>query len=84
MPLYEFYCPRCDVTEDIVTSYNNTATHSCGTEMKRKFSIPLVVMKQTASQMALNTLNSNESAHMKPEQKQAAFQGTFKKDKVLF
>ena len=84
MPLYDFYCPKCKLMVEIFASPTEVATHTCGTKMERRFPIPRVIMKQSASDMALNSLNSKETSHMKPEMKELAARGLGKAQKTIF
>jgi len=57
--------------------------------MQRKISLSSIVMKQTGSQMALDSLNAKDGGFpSKNEHKswvqQEAFKGTQKKDKTVF
>lgn len=87
MPIYLFQCPDCNESKEILLPMadRDTPIVHCQTPMVRKISLPILVnVKQSGREMALDMLNSKESTHMKPETKQAAFQGTLKKDKSLF
>lgn len=43
-----------------------------------------IIIKQTAKDMALKSLNSKETNFMKPEHKKAAAKGLEKPEKVLY
>ncbi len=46
--------------------------------------MPKIVMKQTGKGMALDSLNSKDTAHMKPEMKTQAAKGLENLPKTLF
>ena len=57
--------------------------------MQRKISLPSFIMKQTGSQMALDSLNARDGGfpdvnEHKSWVQQQAFEGTQKKDKTVF
>jgi len=86
MPLYQYRCPKCLSEEEVVSPISDLdkAKFHCGEVMERIWSTPSIVMKQTGNEMALNSLNSKETAYMKPLQKQWAAEGLKKPDKVFF
>ena len=91
MPLYEYQC-ECGEGKDILLSFQEADQPQickCGKVMQRKISLPSFVMKQTGSQMALNTLNARDGGFPdvnkhKSWVQQKAFEGTQKKDKTVF
>jgi len=57
----------------------------CGAAMKRVASIPQPpVMKQTGNDMALASLNSRDTKHMKPEQIASAVRGLERPEKTIY
>ncbi len=86
MPLYEYRCEKCgvDVEKMVPTEHRDNALHACGSILRRALSLPHGVIKQTGKEMALNALNSKQTAHMKPIAKAMAAQGYQPKEKVLF
>ena len=90
MPLYEYQC-ECGNGEDVLLSFQDTQPQicKCGKVMQRKISLPSFVMKQTGSQMALDSLNAKDGGFpSKNEHKswvqQKAFEGTQRKAKTVF
>lgn len=59
MPIYEYKC-ACENEREVLLSLHDTQPQicECGKVMKRQMSATSFVMKQTGSQMALDTLNS--------------------------
>ncbi len=88
MPIYTYRCNKCSEDEDVVvpiSNRNDKRLHSCGIEMQRIITIPrLVLMKPTGKSMALDALNSKDTAHMKPEMKALAAAGLKESPKTLF
>ena len=88
MPIYTYRCNKCDTEEENISPIkdrDNRRIHDCGATMQRIIEVPcLVIMKQTGRNMALDSLNSKETSHMKPEYKQKAAQGLNEPPKVLF
>ncbi len=88
MPLYAFYCPNCEVDEEIILPMqhrNITRFHLCGCEMKRLMTVPrLVLMKKSGKEMALDSLNSKDTAFMKPEMKTLAAAGLKEADNTFY
>ena len=61
MPMYEYQC-ECGEEKDMLLSFQDVAqlqVCKCGKVMQKRMSASSFVMKQTGSQMALDTLNSN-------------------------
>ncbi len=87
MPIYTYRCNQCNTEEEVIlpiSDRDNIRSH-CGIDMQRIIEVPhLVVMKQTGREMALNSLNSKDTAHMKPQQKQWSAQGLREPDKVFY
>lgn len=88
MPIYEYHCPNCGEDEEVMLPMNklNTARfHLCGCEMQRLMTIPQPpIMKSTGKGMALESLNSKGTSHMKPETKMAAAKGLENPGKVFY
>lgn len=84
MPLYDFYCHKCNTTEEFITNPTKTIIHSCGSVMRRLFSTPRIIMRPTGSGMALDSLNSKDTRHMKPEYIQKAAKGLEEPVKTIF
>ena len=90
MPLYEYQC-ECGNGKDILLSFQDTQPQvcKCGEVMQRRISVPSFVMKQTGSQMALDSLNSRSGGFPSKNEhrswvQQKAFEGTQKKAKTVF
>jgi len=91
MPLYEYQC-GCGKGEDILLSFqeaDQSQVCKSGKVMQRKISLSSIVMKQTGSQMALNTLNARgggfpDANKNKDWVQQKAFAGTQSKTKTVF
>jgi len=90
MPLYEYQC-KCGNEEDVLLSFQDTQSQicKCGKVMQRKISLSSLVMKQTGSQMALDSLNSKSGGFPdvnkhKSWVQQQAFGGTQGKAKTVF
>ena len=88
MPIYNYRCHTCHVDEDLllkVSEMDLPQTHSCGSVMERVMSIPFrPIMRQTGNDMALNSLNSRDTRHMKPEAKQKAAAGLERPPKTIW
>lgn len=84
MPLYDFYCSRCGVTEEIISSITEKVTHTCGTEMVRKFSLPGIITKSSGKTMAADMLNSKQAQHMHPWTKAEAAKGLESSPRTVF
>ncbi len=88
MPIYEYCCPKCSYPREIVLPMDerdNSQFCLCGEVMMRTMSLPRPpIMKQNGNDMALNSLNSKETRHMKPLQKQWAAEGLKKPEKVFY
>ncbi len=77
MPIYVYRCEKCDIEVDIllpIEDRDKPRIH-CNIPMMRVFGIPIIREKKTGNQMALDALNSRQTAHMKPETKALAAQG---------
>lgn len=87
MPIYTYRCKQCNTEEEVIlpiSDRDNIRTH-CDSEMQRIIEVPrLVLMKQTGKGMALDALNSKDTAHMKSTQKQWAAQGLEEPAKTIF
>jgi len=79
MSIYEYRCPKCEYPIEIVLPIDerdNPQICLCGEVMMRIMSIPRPpIMKSTSKGMALESLNSKDTSHMKPETKMAAAKG---------
>ncbi len=86
MPIYQYRCPTCLSEEEVISSISDfdKAPFHCGEVMQRIWSIPRIVVKQTSSGMALDTLNGMDTSYMKPMHKQWAAEGLKKPDKVFY
>jgi len=62
MPIYEYYCPKCDRIEEIwrsIANRNLPTLHSCGHLMELKISLPQkAIIIPTGKDKILDTLNS--------------------------
>ncbi len=77
MPIYE-YCCECGLGGEIklpLQAFEQPQICKCGKVMQRKISAPNFVMKPTGRGMALDSLNSKETKHIKPQYKKLAAQG---------
>jgi len=87
MPIYDFRCPKCGAREEVwlqVAHRNESQIHSCGTVMERLISLPQSpIIKQTANDITLTSLNSKETSHMKSYVKQLAAQGLERNKSVV-
>ncbi len=88
MPLYTYHCVKCGEQEDVIMRLNDRdkpRLHSCGCPMARIISIPQpAIIKKTGRGMALDSLNSKETNHMKPEMKAEAAKGLERLPKTIF
>jgi len=87
MPLYEFECPTCGHKERHLPLAERGVpqTCDCGESLERVFSIPFPpVMRLTADEMTLNSINSKETSHMKPSAKQMAVAGLGRPLKTIY
>lgn len=88
MPLYNYKCPKCLVSEESyckVEERNIPKFHLCGCAMDRIISLPqMPIIRQSGNEMALNSLNSKDTDYIKPEHKMKALQGTEKPQRVFF
>ena len=80
MPIYEYRC-ECNAEREVLlpsSESNAEQLCDCGHVMGRKFSPSYIIMKQTASGMALDSLNSEQMPrrHWTPDAEQKAFEGT--------
>lgn len=90
MPLYEYQC-ECGNGKDVLLSFQDAQPQicKCGGVMQRKISLPSFIMKQTGSQMALDSLNARDGGfpdvnEHKSWVQQKAFEGTQGKTKTVF
>ena len=63
MPLYEYRC-ECGNEAEVRLSFgeaDQSQACGCGETMRRKMSVSSFVMRQTGSQMALDTLNGRRN-----------------------
>ena len=77
MPIYEYYC-ECNNEKEVKLSFEDAdqpQVCECGGVMRKKVSASSFTFKPTGRGMALDTLNSRESGHMKPRFKEKAAQG---------
>ena len=88
MPIYEYRCVCGNEQEEMrpVTDRDKSPVCAvCGREMQRKWSVPSpCVMKPTGRGMALDSLNSKDTAHMKPSAKLKAAQGLDNPPKTFY
>ena len=87
MPLYEFRCPKCESLREVILPIKETENPqlcTCGGIMNRVFSSPKVIMKPLGRDMALDTLNSKDTGHMKPHLKKMAAQGLENPSKTIW
>jgi len=87
MPIYVYRCPKCSIEEEIILPINDrdeTRLH-CDTVMNRVISIPQPpIMKPTGNDMALDSLNSKGTSHIKSRYKELAAQGLESPPKTVF
>ena len=92
MPIYNYRCTICLVDEEVMlpmSERNNTQVHSCGSVMQRLMSLPSSpVIKHTAKDMALASINDRNSLPDNPLYKakaqQAIMQGLNDSPKVFY
>lgn len=89
MPLYEYQCECGNRQEILLPLQHSEQICECGRIMQRKISLPSFVLKQTGSQMALDSLNAKDGGFPSKNKhkswvQQKAFGGTQKKDKTVF
>ena len=77
MPIYVFRCPQCGKIDEVLLSPEQMyEPRQCCMEMQRLMTMPQPpIMKKTANDWTLDSLNSRDTSHMKEEVKQKAMQG---------
>ncbi len=86
MPIYVYRCPECFAEEEIIMSIGNDCSRGhCNSIMQRMITLPQpAIIKQTGNDMALNSLNSKDTRHMRTQQKAIAAKGLECPPKVFF
>jgi putative FmdB family regulatory protein len=91
MPIYSFYCNSCNKQEDIIlpiSERDKTHICSCGCETKRIMTFPYPpIMKKTGKDMALNSLNNDDTVPdrwYKPQAENLVAAGLERPPKTIF
>ncbi len=87
MPIYQYRCIKCLSEEEVISSISDLdkVRFHCGEVMERIWTVPQSpVMKPTGAGMALDSLNSKDTKHIKEHYKQLAIQGLEKPPKLFY